>query len=166
MRPSRQSSARSSAPGLVIIGTRSPPERAPPPGGTRMVTYCCHGCAPAPHSPRLRLTCRFNVDGTHIRKIKNCRLGPPLAMVADQGRVYLIEDRDEAIAHGLPENCEEHEWAGRRLFVIDIETGSVLQKVRLEGALALSGVAVHGEQVFLCVPRRSPIQVLTRLNVA
>ena len=73
-------------------------------------------------------------------------------MVADQGRAYLVEDRYEATEQqGLPEDCEEHEWAGRRLFVIDLSTGSVLQKVRLEEASALSGVAVavHDGRVFL-----------------
>ena len=41
-------------------------------------------------------------------------------MVADRGRVYLIEDRDDVPF------CEEYEWAARRLFVIDIDGGAVI----------------------------------------
>ena len=70
-------------------------------------------------------------------------------MVADQGRVYLIEATVKATEQDLPEDCKEYEWTGRRLFVIDIETGSVLQVVRLEQAVLLTGVAVHGGHVFL-----------------
>ena len=77
-------------------------------------------------------------------------------MVADQGRVYLIEDKEEAIMQG----DEEYDGAGRRLCVIDLETGRVLQKVCINAAHTLSGVALHDGCVFLSDTWRHCVFVL------
>ena len=93
-------------------------------------------------------------------------------MIADQGRVYLIKDVqvDAAEDVDLPEWARStvgtqigedfFRWAGRRLFVIDIETGGVLQKLRIKEARVLTDLAVHGGQVFLSDFRKGCIFVL------
>ena len=96
-----------------------------------------------PEGSGLRL---LDLDGRYLRTIAAGQFQNPQAVAASDGRAFVIDQEGEE-----DEDDEDDEEHGIRqvLLVIDINSGDILQQVRVDLADEVSAVLVNGDEIYI-----------------
>ena len=107
-----------------------------------------------PKGPGLRL---LDLDGRFLRTIAAGQLRNPQSVAASDGRAFVIDQEGEE-----DEDDEDDEEAVIRqvLLVIDINSGDILQQVRVDVVDQVSAVLVNGDEIYIAGFSESKVVVL------
>ena len=92
----------------------------------------------------------LGLDGRYLRTIAAGRFRNPYAVAASHGRAFVVDDDD-----GVP-----YVSLGKLLYVIDIQSGDILQRVRVDLQGAIAGIRVDGNEIFIADCHDSKVAVL------
>jgi len=108
-----------------------------------VLTGDCH-----PKGPGLRV---LDLDGRYLRTIAAGQLQNPQAVAASHGRVFVVDEDggEDEEGHVCP-----------RLYVIDLNSGDILQRVRVYFGDGISAVLVDGEEIYIASFLASTVVVL------
>ena len=104
-----------------------------------------------PEGSGLRL---LDLDGRYLRTIAAGLFEAPHAVAASHGRIFVIDGEED----------EEDKWYGKvvdkLLFVIDIQSGDIVQRARLDFTGAISAILVDGDEIFISLFDDTEVVVL------
>ena len=92
----------------------------------------------------------LDLDGRCLRTIAAGRFQSPQAVAASHGRAFVVDD-NVVDDNGVP---------GKVLYVIDIQSGDILQSVRLDLQGEVSAVRVDGDEIYIAGFSASKVTVL------
>ena len=92
----------------------------------------------------------LDLDGRFLHTITAGRFLNPWAVTASHGRAFVVDDDD-----GVP-----YVSLGKLLYVIDIQSGDILQRVRVDLQGAIAGIRVDGNEIFIADCHDSKVAVL------
>ena len=92
----------------------------------------------------------LDLDGRFLRNIAAGRFRNPQAVTAAHGRAFVVDDDD-----GVPDVS-----LGKLLHVIDIQSGDILHRVRVDLQGEVTAICVDGEQIFIADVDASKVVVL------
>jgi len=81
----------------------------------------------------------FDLDGRFLRTIAAGQFQSPYAVTASHGRAFVVDDDVD----------DESGKRGRVLFVIDIQSGDILQRVRVDLQGEVYAILVDGDEIFI-----------------
>ena len=99
------------------------------------------------HHPKgsgLRL---LDLDGRFLRTIAAGEFINPQAVAASHGRAFVVDDDDD-------------DEQGKMLHVVDIQSGDILQSVRVDLQSAVSEILVDGDEIFISDPQAGRVVVI------
>ena len=94
-----------------------------------------------PKGSGLRL---LDLDGRFLRTIAAVQFQNPHALAASHGRAFVVDDDDDD-----DDRDDDDREPGKVLHVIDIQSGDILQSVRLELGGAVPAILVDGDEIYI-----------------
>ena len=93
----------------------------------------------------------LDLDGRFVRTIAAGRFRNPWAVAASHGRAFVVDDDDDD---------DESGNRGRILFVIDIQSGDILQRFRTDLRGEIAAILVDGNEIYISCFNVSKVVVL------
>ena len=85
----------------------------------------------------------LDLDGRFLRTIAAKRFRNPRAVTASHGKAFVVDD------DGDDDDDDDDDESGNMLHVIDIQSGSILQRVRFKLKGAASAILVDGDEIYI-----------------
>ena len=86
----------------------------------------------------------LDLDGRFLRTIAAKRFRNPRAVTASHGKAFVVDDDGDD-----DDDDDDDDESGNMLHVIDIQSGSTLQRVRFKLKGAASAILVDGDEIYI-----------------
>merc|ERR1712194_353487 len=91
----------------------------------------------------------LDLDGRYLRTIAAGRFRKPEAVAASHGRAFVVDEDDD-----------DDYGTGNALYIIDIQSGDILQRLRIDLRDEVAAICVDGDEIFIAGYRTSKVVVL------
>ena len=91
----------------------------------------------------------LDLDGRFLRTIAAGRFQNPYAVAASHGRAFVVDDDDDDDKDDGDDDDDDDDESGKVLHVIDIQSGDILQAVRLDLQGQVSAIRVDGDEIYI-----------------